>query len=149
MKHFFLLLLFFSFFAASGQTAADTAGLHNTLRTAAFGVSGKVTEIDDWLFIRFPEWEKMADPKKRFNPTDNGGGAKRRLFFAARSGNVWIVSYEHGGRGYHTHCFIITVTEGHELFVFDCHREFKSMDELRADVLCRDLPLKVSETYDY
>jgi hypothetical protein len=50
----------------------------------------------------------------RFNATDAGGGPKRRLTYIAQLDNSYILSYEHGGIGYHFHS-IIFETDGKEV----------------------------------
>lgn len=50
----------------------------------------------------------------RFNASDAGGGPKRRLTYIARLDNSYILSYEHGGIGYHCHS-IIFETDGKDV----------------------------------
>ena len=58
--------------------------------------------------------EKFRISKKRFNDTDAGGGPKRKLAYAAKLGDDYILGYEHGGRGYHFHSLIFQ-TNGKEV----------------------------------
>jgi hypothetical protein len=53
---------------------------------------------------------EFVNPHDEFQSTDIGNGLpSRRLVLLERRGNHWILTYEHGGIGLHTHyveCFI-------------------------------------------
>lgn len=75
----------------------------------------------------------------RFNATDIGSGPRRRIFFIAKSGNNWIVSYEHGGHGYHRHCFLITIDQqNNSIWDNSCFKieSFGLLKELLKDESC-------------
>jgi hypothetical protein len=60
---------------------------------------------------------KIRISKRRFNATDIGSGPRRRLSFIVKWKDDYIISYEHGGRGYHCHS-IIFETNGKEITGF-------------------------------
>ena len=93
----------------------------------------------------------MANPgDKNFNPTDNGGGTRVRLYFAAKSGDYWIVSYEHGGRGYHTDCFFVKTKRHKTVIAYEMDdspgmkmETFTTIEELKTYSSKQKLKLKM------
>ena len=144
-----LLLLTLSSFAFC-QTTVDTTGWRTQLDTSCFVITNDVKKIVNWVMVKFPEWEKMLNPEKKFNENNKGqNSAKRRLFFAAHNGDNWIVSYEHSESSYHTHCFFILVNEKHEIHTLDCHKEFRTFNELRNYALMEAILFEKWDGIDY
>src|ERR1051326_891894 len=113
-------------------------------------VSGcKVKDIDTSLFRVFPHWADMSDCSGKFNATDVGRGPRRRLFFFARSGDHWIVSYEHGGIGYHPHCFFIACDSNGKYVVYETMQEVKSWDNLKSIISSGKLKIEKWDWYDH
>ncbi len=108
-----------------------------------------IKDLDKTLISKFPEWKDMSGPKGRFEATDVGGGPRERLFFAANYQNYWIVSYEHGGIGYHTHCFFIQVKDENKFIIYDSYNEFRTLQKLQSFVLTKDIPMELWDGYDY
>jgi hypothetical protein len=128
-----LFFLSFSFFSLSyGQINKDTAGWNTLLLNSSFAKINSIKKIDREILSRFPFWKYMSKPGGKFNATDFGGRRRRRLYFIAKSDNHWIVSYEHGGRGHHTHCFLITIDAQKNLLVQNSSMKFESIDYLKA-----------------
>lgn len=150
MKYLILFLSLTITSLASSQTATDTVDCMTLLKTSDFAVVKTIQEIAPWVFLKFPEWEKMSNPGKKFNTTEKKGSSpKRRLFFAAHSGDNWIVSYEHGGRDYHAHCIFLTVNERHELVVFDACNEFTTFDDLKMLAATIEVPFEIWDGHEY
>jgi hypothetical protein len=57
---------------------------------------------------------KFSISNRKFNATDNGSGPRRKLSFIAKLKDDYILSYQHGGMGYHCHS-IIFETNGSEV----------------------------------
>ncbi|MFI5406227.1 MAG: hypothetical protein ACHQ1D_06905 [Nitrososphaerales archaeon] len=89
-------------------------------------------KIDKKILSKFPYWKKMSKLSGRFNASDFGGGPSRRLYFIAKANRHWIISYEHGGRGYHTHCFLITIDPKNNLDIQESWMKIESLDYLKA-----------------
>ena len=145
-------ILFWSLTIASpafSQPGTDTANCVTLLKSADFTVVKTIEEIAPWVFLKFPEWEKMLNPGKKFHTSEKGSSTKRRLFFAAHSRDNWIVSYEHSGRDYHAHCVFLTVNERNELVVFDACNEFKTLEALKTAASTIDLPFEKWDGYEY
>ena len=143
------LLLTLSSFAFC-QTAIDTTGWRAQLDTSCFVVHTDVKEITNWVMVKFPEWEKMLHPGKKFNENSKRKNSpKRRLFFAAHNGDNWIVSYEHSENSYHTHCFFILVDEKQEIHTLDCTKEFRTFNELRNYSLIEEIPFVKWDGVEY
>ena len=115
---------------AYGQTA-DSPDWRAILQQSGFAEVISTKKIDKNIRSEFPSWEKMSKSEKQFNATDFGGGKRQRLFFIARADNHWIISYEHGGRGYHTHCFLITVDSSDKLDVLHSDIKFDTLGDLK------------------
>ena len=131
------------------QSTEDTIDCQWLLKSSDFIVVKTVQEIAPWVLVKFPEWEKMSNPGKRFNSGNKGRGLKERLFFAAYCDDNWIVSYEQGGSAYKTHCFIITVNEQNRIAVLHSFNEFKTMDALKSFALTDIIPFVVWKEHDY
>jgi hypothetical protein len=112
--------------------------------TRAFSENGEVVTSYGKLpqFIRHYLYQKRGErfriAKKRFNGTDIGAGPRRRLAFITKLNDDYILSYEHGGRGYHCHS-IIFETNGKEvigfynLAFFDKQNNVKEFMEMLKD----------------
>jgi len=76
----------------------------------------------------------------RFNSSDVGGGPPRKVYFIAKSGNNWIISYEQGGKAYHPHCFLITINkQNNSIFDNNCLK-IESFDLLKRLLKNQDCP---------
>ena len=58
--------------------------------------------------------KKFKISKTWFNSSDAGFGPERKLYYILKSGEDYILGYEHGGRGLHFHS-IIFKTNGKEI----------------------------------
>ncbi len=150
MKYLPLICFLMLTSLAIGQPEADSAVCTSLLKSSEFTVVETVHEIAPWVFLKFTEWEKMSDPGKKFISSEKKNNShKRRLFFAAHSGDNWIVSYEHMGSDYHAHCIFITVNERNEISVFDACNEFKTLEVLKTTVLSLNLPIEKWDGIEY
>ena len=117
---------------AYGQTKSKTTWT-TVLQYSNFTEITSIKKIDKNILSKFPSWKKMIRRKGQFNATDVGGGQRLRLFFIAKTDdNHWIISYEHGGRGYHTHCFLITIDAKNNLDIQESYTKFETLDYLKA-----------------
>ena len=83
---------------AYGHTK-DTTDWRAILQQSDFTEVNSTKKIDKNIRSEFQSWKKMSRSERKFNATDFGGGNRLRLFFIARAGNLWIISYEHGDVG--------------------------------------------------
>jgi hypothetical protein len=108
-SHIILTILFcYSFAPANSQKLKDN-NWSTILGTEKFTAIRSINKVDPVILARFQYLKTISRPGGKFNSTDLGKGPRRRLYFIARSNDHWIISYEHGGRGYHSHCFLITI----------------------------------------
>ncbi|MCE3259096.1 MAG: hypothetical protein K0S12_737 [Bacteroidetes bacterium] len=117
-----------------------------------FKTIGNAKEIDSAITNRLPELKSkhIANPNEKFNATDNGGGPRRRLYFAGFLNNRWIISYEHGGRGYHEHTFFITISADKKLTIDESLQVFQTFQELKNFAFKNDtIIIKSWNHYDY
>ncbi|TMI74337.1 MAG: hypothetical protein E6H09_05330 [Bacteroidetes bacterium] len=114
-----------------GQTN-DTSDWNTILQQSIFREISSIKKVNKNILAKFPSWKKISKHRGQFNPTDLGGGRRLRLFFVARTANHWIISYEHGGRGYHTHCYLITIDSQNNLDIRESEIKFESLDYLKA-----------------
>ena len=91
----------------------------------------------------------MAWPGGEFNATDVGSGPSRRLYFIAKTDKHWIVSYEHGGWGYHAHCFFITIDDGNNLLIQNSNIKLESLEFLKAFITKEKILLEPWNGYEY
>jgi len=82
-----------------------------------FEIIDSVEHIPLSLFSIFPNWKDMSNPGGEFNAGCDDVGPKRRLKFAVKNNNLWIIGYQHGGIGHHNHVFIITIYEDNEYYI--------------------------------
>lgn len=71
-------------------------------------------QIEELADIKF----NLANPNEKYQGTDNKTKLflqTRRLIFVACSNNLWIISYEHGGRGHHLHSIVIKANDKNEI----------------------------------
>lgn len=54
------------------------------------------------------QWFALANPNEKYNATDViiGHRPSRQLIFMAKSANIFIITYNHGGLGWHQDIFI-------------------------------------------
>jgi hypothetical protein len=114
-----------------GQTK-DTVDWSALLQHSNFTEINSTKKIDKNILAKFPSWKRISNRGGQFNATDVGSGRGLRLFFIAKRDNHWIISYEHGGRGYHTHCFLITIDSDNNLDIQESDMKFESLDYLKA-----------------
>jgi hypothetical protein len=114
-----------------GQNAKDAASWETIIQSSTFTEVNNPKKIDKSLLSKFPGWKKMSRRNGKFNGSDVGAGPRRRIYFIAKSGNRWIVSYEHGGLGYHTHCFLTTIDSENNLDIQESNVKFESLDYLK------------------
>lgn len=126
----FITLTFFLISVTYGQTK-DTTNWAILLQHSNFIEINSIRKIDKTILTKFPYLKKISRPNGRFNATDNGEGHKLRLFFIANTANYWIISYEHGGLGYHTHCLLMTINSEKDLDIQESYTMFKSLSDLR------------------
>jgi tetratricopeptide (TPR) repeat protein len=112
----------------------DSIPWRSILDTCNFKSIKTVSEIDPVLLEKFPSWKSMSNPNGKFNATDVGGGPRKRLYFAAKCGDYWIISSENGGRGYHTDCFFIKIEPHKTLLISQTYMEFKTLDDLLSAI---------------
>jgi hypothetical protein len=126
----------------------DTLAWRSELLSSGFKLFAKHTDIDPAILSQIPNLKKMANVKGKFNATDVGNrDPTRRLFFAASSGNKWIISYEHGGIGYHTHCLFITIDTDKTITIKDTLREFTSLSGLKEYAAKQAIPINKDTGY--
>jgi len=128
MRHFILLMAIACSLQLRSQT--DTLQWKALIRSSDWKTYSSVKDLDPQLLKKFPEWKRMSSRNGRFEATDVGTGPRRRLYFAANYRNYWIVSYEHGGIGYHTHCMFIEIT-ANGFNVYHSYNTFGSLAELQ------------------
>jgi hypothetical protein len=145
-----LVVTFFSLLTFGyAQVNKNTIDWQTTLESSNFVAINNPKKIDQNILSKFPEWKKMSAPHGRFNATDDGNGPHRRLYFIAKADTNWIVSYEHGGRGYHTHCFLITIGSQNNLLIQSSIIEFKSLEYLKLFLRNQKNPFEGWDGYDY
>ena len=149
MKYIFTLITFIFLQLALYSQQSDTLNWETIITSSNWKTYTSVKDLDTKLISKFPQWKDMSRVHGRFEATDVGGGPRERLFFAANYQNYWIVSYEHGGRGYHTHCFFIKMISENEFLVYQSHKKFKTLEELQSFVSTQDIPMEIWDGYDY
>jgi hypothetical protein len=130
------------FFGAEGpgQSNTDIARWQTIIETSTFKEISNPKEIDKRLLSKFPDWKTMTRRAGRFNSSDVGGGPRRKVYFIAKSGNNWIISYEQGGKAYHPHCFLITINkQNNSIFDNNCLK-IESFDLLKRLLKNQDCP---------
>jgi len=137
----FALVTFILCSPAIGQVK-DSTDWNLLLKFSNFTEINSARKIDRIILKKFPSWKRMSKPHGNFNPTDVGKGRRLRLLFSAKIDNYWIVSYEHGGRGYHTHCLFITIDSNSVLTIKETDMKFDSLEYLKEFVQTRQLLLR-------
>jgi hypothetical protein len=128
-----IILIILSFVLAKvGFGQEDNNNWQTIIQTSIFTELNNPKKIDKNLLSKFPEWKGMSKRNGKFNASDIGSGPRRRIYFIANSENHWIISYEHGGRGYHTHCFLITINNQNNLVTQNISIKFESFEYLKA-----------------
>jgi hypothetical protein len=126
-----VITIFFFGIIGHGQNDTKITTWQTILQISIFQKVSNPKKIDKGLLSKFPNWKKMSPQGARFNSSDIGGGPHRRVYFIANSGNYWIVSYEHGGKVYHSHCFLITLDAENTSILDNNCLKFESFDLLK------------------
>jgi hypothetical protein len=127
-----LALTFFSFLVSGHtQVIKDAINRQTIIQSSNSIEINNPAKIDKRLLIKFPAWKKMFASNGKFNATDVGNGPNRRVIFIAKADSNWIISYQHGGTGYYTHCFLITFNDQHNLLIQNSPGKFESLEDLK------------------
>lgn len=140
-----LLFITFTFSSLSFAQTADTLKWKTLIRAANWETYTHAKDLDRAVLKKFPNWRSMSRVNGRFEATDVGSGPRERLFFIAKYQNCWIVSLEHGGIGYHTHCFFIEETDK-GLSVYHSYMEFQTLAKLQS---AGNISVQEWDAYDY
>ena len=108
-----------------GEVCADTFKVSNSYKSLPKFIRNYLDELNQSKF-------KLS--KKRFNPTDvnNRPSTSRKLSYVAMSDRFYILSYKHGGKGYHGHTLIFELDSNRITKVYNLITSpHKSINELK------------------
>ena len=124
MKCLFFLLFLIPCLESSCQTAQNSSvTIVNEICADTFKVLNSYKSLPKFIrrYLNKVSKNEFRLSKKHFNSSDfnTRNSISRKLSYVAISDRFYILSYEHGGRGYHAHTIIFEVDSGNILKVYN------------------------------